>query len=173
LDLSSGSVGTSGTGAADASPRRLQSRSLTPAAGPHHAGVLAVIADDMAAWVGNVHQNAGQQVLVGTKYYHLTFLTLGLKPVRSLTRPMLPRKMANRPAHAIVYPSVWGSFTPATSRLTPICALRHSRAQLIRCIDEVSPLFSPPCGATSEPFCDPCHRSLTGGRVNSGERWRQ
>jgi len=31
--------------------------------GPHHAGVRAVIADDMAAWVGEVHNHAGEGLL--------------------------------------------------------------------------------------------------------------
>ena len=63
---------------------------------------------------------------IGTRYLHLTFLTLGLDPVRSLARsmlPLLPRKPGERPVHAVAYSSVWGSFTPATSRLTKICAL--------------------------------------------------
>ena len=32
-------------------------------AGPHHAGARAVIADDMAAWVGEVHNHAGEGLL--------------------------------------------------------------------------------------------------------------
>jgi len=43
---------------------------------------------------------------MSTRFHHLTFLTLGLKPVRSLTRSMLPRKPRDRPTHAIRYRSL-------------------------------------------------------------------